>query len=57
MKWVRYLGNKKILMTFTEVVSNSMEGLKFLYVKFLSVQISAAVHAQDIEMMGNLIKC
>lgn len=44
-------------MTFTEVVSNSMEGLKFLYVKFLSVQISAAVHVQDIEMMGNLIKC
>lgn len=35
-------------MISTDVVSNCMEGPKFLYAKFLSVQISATLNAQDL---------
>lgn len=35
-------------MTSTEVVSNSMQQLKFMYAKFLSIQFSATIHTQDI---------
>lgn len=46
-------------MISTDVVSNCMEGPKFLYAKFLSVQISATLNAQDLVTgVGELVvKC
>lgn len=46
-------------MISTDIVSNCMEGPTFLYAKFLSVQISATLNAQDLVMRDGklVVKC